>query len=170
MFHRLSSLGVGCHFGGQFVGGIAYADDVTLLAPTPSALRTLLKEAQLFAAEFKLTFNATKTQLVCFRSSKSKIHLSSDTFLLDGHPLHFSDTATHLSHLLYYNLDDTDDVARVCSELCRKLIASHTHLVAVVLLFRISLSLPIAFPYLAPSCGALIVEKSKLLMLHLTTC
>ena len=59
LLHRLSSLGVGCHFGGQFVGGIAYADDVTLLAPSPSALRTLLKEAQLFAAEFKLTFNAT---------------------------------------------------------------------------------------------------------------
>ena len=80
----------------------------------------LVKGAQLFAAEFKLTFNATKTQLVCFRSSKSKIHLTSDTFLLDGHPLHFSDTATHLGHLLHYNLDDTDDVARVCSEMCRK--------------------------------------------------
>ena len=40
--------------------------------------------------------------------------------LLDGHPLHFSDTATRLGHLLYYNLDDTDDVARVCSEMCRK--------------------------------------------------
>ena len=66
LLHRLSSLGVGCHFGGQFVGGIAYADDVTLLAPSPSALRTLLKKAQLFAAESKLTFNATKTQLVCF--------------------------------------------------------------------------------------------------------
>ena len=59
----------------------------------------------------------------------------------------------------------------VCALKCAgKLIASYTHLVAVVPLFRISLSLPIAFPYLALCCGDLIVEKLKLWMLHLTTC
>ena len=55
-----------------------------------------------------------------FRSSKSKIHLTLDTFLLDGQSLNFSDTAIHLGHLLCYNLDDTEDVARVYFEMCRK--------------------------------------------------
>ena len=57
-----------------------------------------------------LSFSAAKTRLLCFRSSKSKIRLSPDIFLLDGQLLQFSDTATHLGHLLYYNLDDVSHV------------------------------------------------------------
>ena len=35
--------GVGCYIGHVFVGALAYADDVTLLAPTPQAMRHMLK-------------------------------------------------------------------------------------------------------------------------------
>ena len=33
---------VGCHLGCDFVGGVCYADDIALLAPSPSALRMML--------------------------------------------------------------------------------------------------------------------------------
>ena len=38
----LESSGVGCYYGGSFVGALAYADDVVLLAPCTSALRLML--------------------------------------------------------------------------------------------------------------------------------
>ena len=38
---RLEQSGGGCHIGGHFVGVLAYADDVTLVAPSRSGIRTL---------------------------------------------------------------------------------------------------------------------------------
>ena len=40
---KLSAAGVGCYMGSTFVGALAYADDIVLICPTPSALRLLLK-------------------------------------------------------------------------------------------------------------------------------
>ena len=39
---ELTRTNVGCHWDDMFVGALVYADDVTLLAHTPSALRKLL--------------------------------------------------------------------------------------------------------------------------------
>ena len=36
---ELSNSGVGCYWGSSFVGALAYADDIVLLAPCASALR-----------------------------------------------------------------------------------------------------------------------------------
>jgi hypothetical protein len=38
---ELSRAGVGCFLGSTFVGALAYADDIVILAPTSSALRIL---------------------------------------------------------------------------------------------------------------------------------
>ena len=40
---RLEQSGVGCHIGGHFVGALAYADDVTLVAPSRSGICTPIK-------------------------------------------------------------------------------------------------------------------------------
>ena len=37
-----------------------------------------------------------------------------------GHPLSFSDNVNHLGHILHYTLEDTSDVTRVISDMCRK--------------------------------------------------
>ena len=42
LLEMLESSGVGCCYGGSFVGALAYADDVVLLAPCTSALRLML--------------------------------------------------------------------------------------------------------------------------------
>ena len=39
---ELAHTNVGCYWDEMFVGALAYADDITLLARTPSALRKLL--------------------------------------------------------------------------------------------------------------------------------
>ena len=40
---ELSRSGVGCYIGLDFVGALAYADDIVLVAPNPAAMRILLK-------------------------------------------------------------------------------------------------------------------------------
>ena len=46
----LKGLGIGCHWDGCFVGAVGYADDVALLAPSPSALRIMLHFCENFAS------------------------------------------------------------------------------------------------------------------------
>ena len=43
-----------------FVGALAYADDLTLLAPTPRSLRRLLTICEEYASEFDIIFNGAK--------------------------------------------------------------------------------------------------------------
>ena len=39
---RLEKATVGCHIGSYYVGTLAHADDIVLLAPTPAAMRRML--------------------------------------------------------------------------------------------------------------------------------
>ena len=70
LIEDLSQSGVGCYWGHHFVGAFCYADDVVLLAPCASALRRMLDICSCFASSHGLVFNASKTQLICFRSTK----------------------------------------------------------------------------------------------------
>ena len=51
---KLSNAGVGCYFGPIFVGALAYADDLLLLAPTPSVMRKLLAVCDNYAQEYSI--------------------------------------------------------------------------------------------------------------------
>jgi Reverse transcriptase (RNA-dependent DNA polymerase) len=59
---RLRDSGVGCVVGSIFAGALAYADDLTLLSPTPRAMRTLLSICENYASEFDILFNGTKSK------------------------------------------------------------------------------------------------------------
>ena len=119
LLSRLSDQGVGCYTGYHFAGSLCYADDVALLAPSPAALRILLAECERFAAEFNITFNAAKTQLICFSLGR-KFPLPDEVFSFLGHTLNFRSSVTHLGHTFQRNLDDKDDIQRVKSDMCRK--------------------------------------------------
>ena len=64
MLGRLEQSGVGLHIGGHFIGSLAYADDVTLVAPIRSGIRTLINVCEQFALDYDITFNGTKSQLM----------------------------------------------------------------------------------------------------------
>ena len=71
---RLSKSGVGCYLGRTFVGALAYADDVVLLCPTPSAMRKLLLLCDDFASEYDVQFNAKKSKLlICSPRRRNKL-------------------------------------------------------------------------------------------------
>ena len=50
LLYELEQSGVGCFWDDQFVGALAYADDLTLLAPSPAALRRFLFICEQFGA------------------------------------------------------------------------------------------------------------------------
>ena len=47
---------------GEFAGAFVYADDITLLAPTSTALNSMLEICSTFATAFDLRFNSSKTK------------------------------------------------------------------------------------------------------------
>jgi len=55
---------VGCYVGHTYVGVLASADDVTLLAPTPRAMRQRLKFCEEYSQKFRILFNAIKSACV----------------------------------------------------------------------------------------------------------
>ena len=52
--------------GGHFTGALAYTDDITLLSPSMSGLRTLSKVCEEYATEFDVAFNGNRQVSCCF--------------------------------------------------------------------------------------------------------
>ena len=65
LLKRLEESGVGCHIGGHYTGTLAYADDITLLSPSMSWLRTVSKVCEEYATDFDVIFNG-KNVNCCF--------------------------------------------------------------------------------------------------------
>ena len=63
LMDMLKSSGFGCYVGDVFVGALAYADDIVLLAPSPFALSMLLKQCSLFSKLYQFDFIANKSLL-----------------------------------------------------------------------------------------------------------
>jgi hypothetical protein len=63
---RLKASGVGCHLGHIFMGALAYADDLMLLAPTLHALKRMLSITNDYSREFNISFNPDKSKLVIY--------------------------------------------------------------------------------------------------------
>ena len=118
LLNDLCNLGVGCFWDSHFAGAFGYADDVVLLAPSPAALRLMLRCCEEFASKCSLRFNPTKTQLIRFSRTPSSSCIA--YFTLCGHQLSFLDTVTHLGHLLHYNLSDAPDVHHKLRDMVKK--------------------------------------------------
>jgi len=58
--------GVGCFIGEFFVGVLAYADDIALLAPSAHAMRRLLAICDKDGSVHSVSFNANKSKCLNF--------------------------------------------------------------------------------------------------------
>jgi len=110
---RLSSSGVGCFVGLDFAGALSYADDIVLLAPTPTAMRQLLAICDSYASEFDIVFNADKSKFLVVASYKRRAMYSvmcDCHFSIGGKPLENVKQYTHLGHIISSTFLDTQDV------------------------------------------------------------
>jgi len=58
----LSRANVECFMGSNFVGALAYADNIVLLAPSASAQRMMLVICENYAKDYSISFNASKSK------------------------------------------------------------------------------------------------------------
>jgi hypothetical protein len=68
MLLTLSKAGVGCYRGNVFVGALAYADDIVIIASSACAMRKLLNVCDNYANEYHILFNAEKSECLAFFS------------------------------------------------------------------------------------------------------
>ena len=71
-----------------------------------------------YAHDHGLSFNADKTQLICFRSRQT--HPCNANIAFNNIKLKFQDEVTHLGHILSYDLDDRKDILRAIKDINRK--------------------------------------------------
>jgi hypothetical protein len=108
----LCAEGAGCHVGCWFLGVLAYADDIVLLAPTASAMRRMLSICDSPSNTLKVSFNASKSKCLLFRSRRMKRYYSfeSSAFVIGGKDIEFVDKWSHLGHVINVQLEDDDDI------------------------------------------------------------
>ena len=117
LLNRLSDSGVGCYMGDAFVGALAYADDIVLIAPSPSAMNRMLLIFDEFAIEYNVLFNASKTKCIYFcPKSRSNLLLHSYNvcdlnFTISGNVIEFADRYKHLGHVISRDLTDNADMS-----------------------------------------------------------
>jgi len=86
----LSNSGVGFYIGNNFVGALAYAEDIVLIAPTATAMRKLLSICGEYATEYCISFNASKSKyLVVLPANRRELnsHLRECCFTVNGKPI-----------------------------------------------------------------------------------
>jgi hypothetical protein len=74
LLQLLAELKVGCTFGEIFVGVLAYADDIVLVAPTANAMRVMLSHCDSYARDFSIVFNANKFKCL-FVSARRRVRI-----------------------------------------------------------------------------------------------
>jgi len=110
---KLSGAGYGCHIGDIFVGVLAYADDVVLLAPSPSAMRNKLALCDEFANEYSVAFNANKSKCLVVQPRQNRglpsLNLPTLNFRVGGNDIEIVSEWPHLGHIISsHYLDDAD--------------------------------------------------------------
>jgi len=73
---------VGCYVGKFFVGTLAYADDIVLLAPTYLPMWKLIQICEQYAQEYSITFNAKKSKCTVAAPAIAIIFCWVSTFVL----------------------------------------------------------------------------------------
>ena len=108
---ELSNSRVGCHIGSYFIGALAYADDIVLITPTPSAMRTLLSICDTFASLNDIIFNSAKSKCVIIRPYRVHSYTNNIVnFTINGQPIDSVPSYKHLGHLINFRFDDFDDI------------------------------------------------------------
>ena len=70
LLDRLRADGVGCWFLGTYLGAISYADDLTLLCPSPKGLQRMVRTCEQYGLEYGMDYNAAKSMCVLFSRKK----------------------------------------------------------------------------------------------------
>ena len=75
---------IGCRYGSEYMGVFCYADDFSLLCPSFTGIKEMLKTCEDYAMKHNILFNAKKSQMLTF-DHKSRISVKPRQSLLSLH-------------------------------------------------------------------------------------
>ena len=111
LFLLLKESGIGCHVGLTYAGAFGYADDIALVAPSLSSLKQMRKICKQFAESHSITFNTTKTKLLCFKYEEGKC---SPTNISKLRKVSIVEHGRHLGNSVATDIADRNMIANVC--------------------------------------------------------
>ena len=105
---------IGCNIGGLFYNILAYADDFVLLAPSWTALQSLIRLLGNCAHVISMSCNVDKTVCMVFNPKCKRMIIATDfpCFELNDSPLQFVKEFRYLGHKINNSFSDNDDVKR----------------------------------------------------------
>ena len=112
LIENLTNSKKGCHIGNLCANAFAYADDVILLSPTCTALKSMIEICEQFSDDYKLQFNPNKCTLLIF--SDSDYYFNNVCIRLCGRVIKNVRSETHLGHTFEnsYDLINIDSIIR----------------------------------------------------------
>ena len=97
---RLTKSRIGCCIDKRYINHLFYADDSVIMAPSPSALQSLIDICESFANEHELTYNCTKTVCMTILPKPLKdLHVPKFSYLWIGFK---AGNCTEISRCLFY--------------------------------------------------------------------
>lgn len=107
LLRKLEANGLGCHIGHQYYGALAYADDLTLLAPTGQMLQQMLRVCEEFGNEYYIKFNTQKTVCMLFTKCNDD---PPDWINFCGESVNWAHSVKHLGNVIRKDLKETDEI------------------------------------------------------------
>ena len=102
---KLERSGLGCYIENTFLCVLGFADDITLVSPSIQGLNEMLQICELFAVEYHVTFNESKTVAIKFGSkSQTDGHV-----VLHGNHIKWKQDVKHLGNIVFADGTDTND-------------------------------------------------------------
>jgi len=115
LLNALKKCKVGCHIHNLYAGALSYADDVTLLAPSFTAMREMLKVCEIFSENFDVLFNSSKSVSLVFNSPV----VNTIDLTLHGEVIPRKSSAIHLGN--YIGLGATQsNMKKAMNDLCTR--------------------------------------------------
>jgi len=111
----LLNTNIGRFIGNNYVGALAYADDLILLAPSASALCRMLAICETYAAEYCTSFNAQKSKCLVILSNACRYLrplLLNNVSYVGGKLTDCVSSFPHLGHAITDTLDDEPDITK----------------------------------------------------------
>ena len=110
LFMELKQLGLGCHVGLTYAGAFGYADDIALISPSLYGLKKMISVCENYAREYHITFNLSKTKLICFNVDPSNLA----PLFLNSQPVTVVTNEKHLGNYISTDINDRNITSNVC--------------------------------------------------------
>ena len=105
LLNILREKGTGCHIGSNFIGCLAYCDDVIIMAPTLHGLQDMLDTCSELGTKYGVLYNTKKT--LCLRISKDNSENTEFNVTLNDSKLMWVSKVKYLGIYVRSDLNDT---------------------------------------------------------------